>query len=76
MAAIRKQYSLVCRYQCYNPSQNVSGLKDVLLPICKGFECVAQFVTLFQLSRENIEIGPVESYFCIIDVYKPILWNL
>ena len=33
--------------------KKVSGFNDVLLRIYKGFKCVAQFVSLFQISREN-----------------------
>ena len=33
-------------YQCYNRSQKISALNDVLLPIYKGIKCVTQFVTL------------------------------
>ena len=56
--------------QCYNASQKLSGFNDVFLPICKGIKYLMQFVPLFQIHREKIE--SVESYFCIIDAYKPI----
>ena len=26
-------FNMVCGYQCYNPLENVSGFKDILLPI-------------------------------------------
>ena len=61
---------MACGCQCYNASQKLLGFNDVFLPICKGFKYVMQFVTLFQINREKIE--SIESYFCIIDAYKPI----
>ena len=44
---------MVLGYQCYNPSEKVSGVNDALLPNYKGFKCVTQFVTLFHVGREK-----------------------
>ena len=50
---------------------------DDLLPVYKGFKCVTQFATLFQVNRAKInKIKPVECYFCILDAYVSIQWNL
>ena len=66
---------IVCEYQLYNPSQNVSGFNDVLLPICIGFKftlghscinmMVMQFIVLFQISHEINKVEPVESIFAL-----------
>ena len=46
---------MVYGYQCYNRSQKISALNNVLLPnyMYKGIKCVTQFITLFSKSREN-----------------------
>ena len=57
----------------YNLSQKVSGFNNAFLPICKGFKCITQFVTLFRIEAVKInKIGPAESYFSIIGANKPI----